>query len=539
MIKSQMTSVYFANSGKMKRVFDIMREMTTHKIGMSQIIYNNKKLLLFNRDVKSLNSKFNENFHSDKIPKWNLQTEFAILKDKYINSFNRLIKNKKFEVQTNFDISKYKKKTKHHDVGGVKEFRIDKQSTMICRLVKYLTYLNLSDPSKIYSTIKNPAILTMIKHFNDKNILERIVNLAIFAQKNVINRIKLIEFTNELSSFRVNGYSKDNAYILRDSSNTKYKDWFSFKLFKDNRFILPIQINEKYHKLSDWNTKYFVVSPSVKGNKINISATVDELDLKFNNFTIVEGLGFNVKNNFAAMSNNKEFDFDREFFKTILKDLQKLDKIGMQNLSDSQLKKLKRLYRRLEWFVNLEIHEIIKYCKDNCISDLVIEDLLFRDKLSADNEEFKVKYSRLLKLLQLSKVKHYMKSQGEKNGIRVHITSSRYSSIICECGNISHNNRKTQEEFHCTKCGVKENADVHSSKNLKSRLVSNGLRSKLHTVDEFGRLIPKKLSKYSIYGILENYYSESWSKHFKAMHNACLSIQYSIKQSCSVLFTAI
>ena len=192
MIKSQMTSVYFANSGKMKRVFDIMREMTTHKIGMSQIIYNNKKLLLFNRDVKSLNSKFNENFHSDKIPKWNLQTEFAILKDKYINSFNRLIKNKKFEVQTNFDISKYKKKTKHHDVGDVKEFRIDKQSTMICRLVKYLTYLNLSDPSKIYSTIKNPAILTMIKHFNDKNILERIVNLAIFAQKNVINRIKLI-----------------------------------------------------------------------------------------------------------------------------------------------------------------------------------------------------------------------------------------------------------------------------------------------------------------------------------------------------------
>ena len=157
MIKSQMTSVHFANTGKMNRVFDIMREMTTHKTAMSLMIYNNKKLLLFNRDAKSLNSKFNENFHSDKIPKWNLQTEFAILRDKYVNAFERLIKNKKFEVQTNINITRFKKKTKHHDVGDVKEFRIDKQSTTICRLIKYLTYINLSDLSKIHSTIKKSS----------------------------------------------------------------------------------------------------------------------------------------------------------------------------------------------------------------------------------------------------------------------------------------------------------------------------------------------------------------------------------------------
>ena len=172
MIKSQMTSVHFANTRKMNKVFDIMREMTAHKIAMSQMIYNNKKLLLFDRNIKSLNSKFNENFHSDNIPKWNLQTEFAILRDKYVKSFERLIKNKTFEIQTNINLTHFKKKTKHHDMGDTKEFRIDKQSTMLCRLVKYLTYINLSDPSKIHSTIKNPAILTMIKHFDEKNVLE-------------------------------------------------------------------------------------------------------------------------------------------------------------------------------------------------------------------------------------------------------------------------------------------------------------------------------------------------------------------------------
>ncbi len=307
----------------------------------------------------------------------------------------------------------------------------------------------------------------MIKHFKEKKMLERIVKLAIFAQNNAIKRIKLIEFTNELSSFRVSGGNENTAYILRDSTNTKYKDWFSFKMFKNNHFILPIQINKEYHRLSDLNTKYFTISPSVKGNKINISATVDVPDPKFNSFTIAEGVDFNVKNNFASMSNNKEFDFDRKFFGSILKDLQKLDKLGTQNLSDKQLKKLKRIYRQLEWFVNLEIHEIIEYCKDNCISDIVIEDLLFRDKLGTDNEEFNVKYSRLLRLLHLSKIKHYMKSQGEKNGIRVHITSSRYSSITCECGNISSSNRKTQEEFHCKKMRSKRKRRFTFSKKFK------------------------------------------------------------------------
>ena len=523
MIKSQMTSVYFANIGKTNKVLDIMREITRYKTAMSLIIYNNRKRLLFDKNLKSLDPEFNKNFDSDNIPKWNLQTEYAILKGNYKDSFDKLIKNKKFEVQTNISITKYKKKTKRHSAGDVKDFKIHKKSTMLCQLVKYLVYVDLSHPSKIRSIIKNPTILTMIKYFSKKKMLKRIINLAILSQNNIIKRIKLIEFPNELSSFRLSGGPENTAYILKDSSNTKYKDWFSFKMYKKNRIILPIQINNKYHKLSDWNTKYFVVSPSIKGNKINISATIDEPDPKFSNQTKVEGLDFNIKHNFAVMSDKKTFDFDREFFGNILKDLQTLDEIGMQNLSDSQLKKLKRLYRRLEWFVNLEIHEIIKYCKNNNISDLVIENLLFMDRLGVINEEFNVKYSRLLKLLHLSKVKHYLRSQGEKNGIRVHITSSRYTSITCECGNISHSNRKTQEEFYCEECGVKENADLHSGKNLKGRFVSNVLRNKLHTIDRFNRLQPRKLSKYSIYNILETYYTERYNKLFNIMYNVCRS----------------
>ena len=229
MIKSQMMSVYFANIGKTNKVLDIMREITRYKAAMSLMIYNNRRRLLFDKSLKSLDPEFNKNFDSNNIPKWNLQTEYAMLKSKYINAFGQLIKNKKFEIQTSISITKYKKKTKRHSAGDVKDFRIHKKSTMLCQLVKYLVYVDLSHPSKIRSIIKNPAILTMIKYFHKNGMLRRVINLAILAQNNIVKRIKLIEFPNELSSFRLSGGPENTAYILKDSSNAKYKNWFSFK----------------------------------------------------------------------------------------------------------------------------------------------------------------------------------------------------------------------------------------------------------------------------------------------------------------------
>ena len=229
MIKSQITSVYFANIGKTNKVLDIMREITRYKAAISLMIYNNRKRLLFDKNLKSLDPEFNKNFDSDNIPKWNLQTEYAILKRNYKDSFDKLIKNKKFEVQTSISITRYKKKTKRHSAGDVKDFRIHKKSTMLCQIVKYLVYVDLSHPSKIRSIIKNPAILTMIKYFHKNGMLRRVINLAILAQNNIVKRIKLIEFPNELSSFRLSGGPENTAYILKDSSNAKYKNWFSFK----------------------------------------------------------------------------------------------------------------------------------------------------------------------------------------------------------------------------------------------------------------------------------------------------------------------
>ena len=76
-----------------------------------------------------------------------------------------------------------------------------------------------------------------------------------------------------------------------------------------------------------------------------------------------------------------------------------------------------------------------------------------------------------------------------------------------KCGHISHDNRKTQEDFKCTQCGYEDNADHIASDNIELRLTSDVLRSKLHNLDKYGRLIPKRLNKYAVKAILEEYYA--------------------------------
>jgi putative transposase len=218
-------------------------------------------------------------------------------------------------------------------------------------------------------------------------------------------------------------------------------------------------------------------------------------------------MDLNLKNNFASLSDNFVLDYNRDYMQNTVKALKELDKIGYQNLTNGQLQKLKKIHRQLEWYVSLLIHKLIQYLNSQNITDIVIENLLLSGKIGI-NEEFDIKYSRLSKLLHLSKVKNLLKRQAEKHGIRVHITPSHYTSQTCpKCGLISRDNRKTQESFKCVNCGYESNADSNAAYNLELRYTSDVLRDKLHNIDEYSRLTPKKLNKYKIKAVLNDYYA--------------------------------
>ena len=124
------------------------------------------------------------------------------------------------------------------------------------------------------------------------------------------------------------------------------------------------------------------------------------------------------------------------------------------------------------------------------------------------NKEFNIKYSRLNQLLRLSNIKNWFNQQAEKRGLRVHLTSACYSSQQCpNCGHISKDNRLTQEEFKYVNCQHTNNADINASKNLELRYTNVLLRSKLHTLDEFGRMIPRNFKKEVVKKILISSYN--------------------------------
>lgn len=64
-------------------------------------------------------------------------------------------------------------------------------------------------------------------------------------------------------------------------------------------------------------------------------------------------------------------------------------------------------------------------------------------------------------------LQHMIGYKAEREGIKVLFVNPSYTSQQCSrCGNIDKENRKTQEQFICTKCGFKLNADHNAAINI-------------------------------------------------------------------------
>lgn len=61
----------------------------------------------------------------------------------------------------------------------------------------------------------------------------------------------------------------------------------------------------------------------------------------------------------------------------------------------------------------------------------------------------------------------YIEYKAEREGIKVRYVNPAYTSQTCSrCGNIDKENRQTQQEFKCTKCGFELNADHNAAINI-------------------------------------------------------------------------
>jgi putative transposase len=522
------TSKYF-NTGKGNEIKKLLDSMSNYKNMLSKYVYENRNLLLTSDGIKTL--KANYNIVKDKtILAWNIQKEHQMLVDRYADALRKHTKNLKVRIQDKIVIIRYSRDGKRHKKGETKYFEIKFKSTKLTKLIKYLVYLDFG--KEIEPQITNGAVKDLLNYYKTKPYFDRILNLAKDIQNRLLSKIKFIDFSNDYS-IRLTSSNENKARIEIDNTNSLYKYWFIFKMKDGKEYRLPLEINREYHN-KEVIAKEFLLYLSTKKNKINISTIYEGEKPVFKPFDKAIGMDVNIKHNFAKLSDDKEIDYDRAFFKNIVKDLSKLDKIGYQNLTQKELKKLQKLYRRLDWYVELLIHNILDYCEQNGITDLVVEDLHLKDKSNNVNEEFNMKYSRLVRLLHLSDVKNALLRQGEKRGIRVHIVHIEWTSLGCpECGNIDKNNRTTQEVFKCSACGYEDNADHVGSVNVLDRFnLFHWLgvqANKLYSVDEYGRISPKHVSRHTLLNVLNQYYEARGFLHHPVLPSEVNSVRSVVK----------
>ena len=288
----------------------------------------------------------------------------------------------------------------------------------------------------------------------------------------------------------------------------------------DGKLYIPTKHSKSHHgNINDYDKE-----PNGKGQKV-ISYTCQLLKNKVR-FVLTKkcnekqitnkydyyGVDVNVKHNLFSSSDGNEIDYDRDIFNDYLKFIKKLDS-KLQNkpkdkreLSNKDEFAKKKWMNRIKDMLKRKASQLVKQAKEQGKDHIVMEELELMGKSYIRSKDLLgFKYSRLIRLLNLSDLKHIVSSIATKNGLQVTFIQPHYTSQTCFCGNISKENRKTQEIFKCICCGSTENADTHSAKNIEDRLRVDVLRRKLLNFSN-GLYSTKRMKKDTIKSILVECY---------------------------------
>lgn len=496
--KTVRISSRYMNIGKLDKIKEHDENVIALKNRMSLFVHDHLDELLKTKFLTFVN-KYYKQFESVLFA-WETQKLFMMICRQYLVAVDRYIKNTRFDVQVDIHREYYKRNVNGHVKGELRESRLVKKPSSLSGLLKYLLYINDFD------NISNKDVVFRMDSY-DEDKRNKIIKYVKQKKAAILSNITLVYKTGTYIKQGIFSKAKTadiKNCLYEDVTNSKYQYWYAYKLL-DKIVHLPLMINPKYHKgMYDRGREHYV---KVVSDRVDILATQEVEKPTFNTMWEVVGIDINVANNFITCSDGYVLDYDREYLDRMFRLVKKIDSIGYNNMSKNIKRQLTKLVHQNEWYFRRLIHEFLMYCVKNGKTDVVMEDLLFADKSWIRDEATQIKYSRIVKLLRLSNIKNWLKSQAEKLGIRVHLTPSHYTSQQCPmCGHIDRNNRPTQEKFECKKCGHTDNADHNASVNIKNRYSLEVLRNckKIHSFDEYGRMISRSKNKTIIKKVLLN-----------------------------------
>jgi len=395
-------------------------------------------------------------------------------------------------------------------------------------LSQILTYLAKygSDNSLVYLqnklfVISNEDVqqyYQMLVNVIQRRGLLKLLEVANLKKENVISKYnkKPIEFTK--LSYRSAGQNTKGINSIQPNKNNNnfcnsmivIEGLFGTKGNKKENVVVPTQANSKYHSdLKEYTSQEYIIVVNEHKQQIRFITTKKGNREYASGNTNFLGVDVNIKHNLFATSSNQTIDFDRDLLNKFIAFLKKTDLKNNKNFTKGETKLQQTYQRRIKYMLQEKCNELIKLAKANDKNHIVMEDLSQFSRSFSKSDEFQgVKYSRLIKLLHLSSLNEIVASICSKNDIQLTLIHSHYTSQACPvCGNISRDNRTSQEQFKCVICGHTCNADLNSSINIHLLGQQEVLGcSKLLQKNKLNQVwfSPKRLKKEAIKDEVEN-----------------------------------
>ena len=441
----------------------------------------------------------------------------------YQNKFDAILRKIQFHKTTFKGFELYKRNSKDHKKGDLKNVIIDKSQTELTVCLSYLSrygnantveYLQRKVDAFRDSTdkkdIKQKIFYQNIIDNCDKFGFDRLLRLALSRRNRTIEHYS--EYPIEYKSLTFSGRSRKQRIIAFNRNyNSEIKAFVSLSGFSKKSFDIPVKYSKNYHgrmksyQKSTNDYEYTVVFDEYKKQVSIIYVKDGERYIPEAHDDII-GIDVNSKHNLLSLSNGETYDFDRKLLEDFCELSLHIDDIKSKKkdyvIGKRKQKKLNTLKNKINKYEESLIASVCKHLSEQGYHHIVMENLDNSFCKCYVSDENDVNYNRRIKFLGLSSIKDKFEHIGRNYNIAVSLVHSAYTSKQCPiCGCIDDENRKTQEAFKCVECGHEANADYNAAVNIKNRVSVTVLQKLLKQVDN-GSFRPKPLKRSKVKEVL-------------------------------------
>ena len=441
----------------------------------------------------------------------------------YQNKFDAILRKIQFQKITFKGFELYKRNTKNHRKGAIKNILFDKSQTDLTVCLSYLArYGNKNTIEYLQRKVNELNNYTDKKEIKQKkfyqNIIDkcakfgfdRLLKLALSRRNRTIKHYS--EHPIEYKSLTFGGRTQKKVIVeFNHNYNSEINAFFNLSGFSSDNFYIPVKYAKDYHgRIKSYKKNNHQYEYLIKFDEYRKQVSI--IYVKDGDRYIPEaqdeiiGIDVNSKHNLLSLSNGENYDFDRKLLEDFCELSLKVDTLKSNNknyeIGKRKQRKLDTLKNKINKYEENLIAQVCKHLSEECYHHVVMENLNNSFGKCFVNDENDVNYNRRVKFLGLSSIKDKFEHIGRKYDIAVSLVHSAYTSKQCPiCGCIDDDNRKTQEAFRCVECGHEANADFNAAINIANRVSVTVLQKLLKQFDN-GAFRPKPLNRAKVKEVL-------------------------------------